>query len=144
MIKIYNAIQIAKYMVNKCTHENCPISNLQLQIMLYFLQGESYKSREQPLFTNRIEAWPYGPVVPDVYYLYSASGAVPICMFYEDAEANINPQDRQWMDPLIERYNNMEVWDLIDLSRSEDGAWHKAIRKNKGKIISDKLIKSCI
>ena len=70
MSKIYNAIDVAKYMIDKCTREDRPISNLQLQTILYFLQGESYKECREPLFSNRIEAWPYGPVVPDVYYRY--------------------------------------------------------------------------
>ena len=142
MNKVYNAIEIAKYMVNKCTHENCPISNLQLQTMLYFLQGESYKSREQPLFTNRIEAWPYGPVVPDVYYLYSASDAVPIYMFYENADANIDLQDQQWINPLIERYSNMDVWDLIDLSHTDGAPWYNTIKLKGGGIIEERIIKS--
>ena len=142
MNKIYNAIEIAKYMINKCMHENCPISNLQLQIMLYFLQGESYKLREQPLFTNRIEAWPYIPVVPDVYYLYSASWAVPIYMFYENADANIDLQDQQWINPLIERYSNMDVWDLIDLSHTDGAPWYNTIKLKGGGIIEERIIKS--
>ena len=34
----YQAIDIAKYIIGKCTADNQPISNLQLQKILYFLQ----------------------------------------------------------------------------------------------------------
>ena len=35
---IYDALDIAKYIVDKCTTEKCPITNLQLQKIMYFLQ----------------------------------------------------------------------------------------------------------
>ena len=37
-IKIYTALEIANYIVNKCYYENKSISNPQLQRVLYFLQ----------------------------------------------------------------------------------------------------------
>lgn len=37
---IYDALDVAKYIVNKCTSENRPITNLQLQKILYFLQKQ--------------------------------------------------------------------------------------------------------
>ena len=142
MSKIYNAIDVAKYMIDKCTREDRPISNLQLQKILYFLQGESYKECREPLFSNRIEAWPYGPVVPDVYYRYSAGGGVPICMFYEDADAAIEPQDREWLNPLIEHYGGMDVWDLVDLSHTEGAPWDRTMKAKGGGTIPEEWI-SC-
>ena len=35
---MYSALDIAKYIISKCNRENCPISNLQLQKILYNLQ----------------------------------------------------------------------------------------------------------
>lgn len=34
----YTAMQIAEYVINKCTNENHAITNLQLQKILYYLQ----------------------------------------------------------------------------------------------------------
>lgn len=59
------------------------ISSIKLQKALYFLFAfwggfiqksedgqveEDYKKYNKYLFYNRIEAWTYGPVIPDVYY----------------------------------------------------------------------------
>ena len=117
-------------------------SMLQLQKILYFLQGESYKECREPLFSNRIEAWLYGPVVPDVYYRYSASGGVPICMFYEDADEAIEPQDREWLKPLIEHYGGMDVWDLVDLSHTEGAPWDRTMKAKGGGTIPEEWINS--
>lgn len=37
----------------------------------------SYES-EKPAFPDAIEAWQFGPVVPNVYYYYCGFGAMPI------------------------------------------------------------------
>lgn len=142
MNQTYNAVDIAKYMIDKRTRENRPISNLQLQKILYFLQGESYRLDGRPMFTNRIEAWPYGPVVPDVYYRYSASGGIPICMFYENADAAIEPQDKEWLNQWIEHYSNMDVWDLMDLSHTKDAPWDRVMKVKGGGTIPKEWIKS--
>ena len=38
---MYLAMTVAKYIVSKCTREKSPISNLQLQKLLYLIQKES-------------------------------------------------------------------------------------------------------
>ena len=34
---MYKALEIAKYVIDKCTRENNPISDLQLQKILYYI-----------------------------------------------------------------------------------------------------------
>ena len=59
-----DVMRLAKYIVQKCYQDGHPISNLQLQKILYFLQimyGRSTEGKEL-LFQDDFEAWPYGPV----------------------------------------------------------------------------------
>lgn len=49
----YTAMGIAKYVVDKCYKDNKPVSNLQLQKMLYFLQLTFIKGYDSPLFDTR-------------------------------------------------------------------------------------------
>lgn len=58
-----DALTLAKYIVSKCTTDQCPISNLQLQKILYYIQVDFLKRTEQPVFSDNIEAWKFGPVV---------------------------------------------------------------------------------
>lgn len=46
------------------------ISNLKLQKLLYYCQAYSYGLTGKPMFSEQIEAWVYGPVVPSVYQEY--------------------------------------------------------------------------
>ena len=62
----YDALEVAKYVINKCTVENYPVSNLQLQKILYFLQKKYLIQQGRRLFKDAIEAWQFGPVVSEV------------------------------------------------------------------------------
>ena len=50
----YEAIEIAKYIINKCTVDGCPVSNLQIQKILYFLQKHYLQNENTILFYDDI------------------------------------------------------------------------------------------
>lgn len=69
-----SALTVAKYIVNRCVKSGTPISNLQLQKILYFVQMAFLKKLDNPCFSDDIEAWQFGPVVPVVYYHFCGFG----------------------------------------------------------------------
>lgn len=46
------------------------MTNLKLQKLLYFIQASSLIYLGEPAFVDKIEAWQYGPVVPNAYNEY--------------------------------------------------------------------------
>ncbi|MFC1596071.1 Panacea domain-containing protein [Candidatus Margulisiibacteriota bacterium] len=66
------AIQIAEYIIHKYqkeknSDEKLELTHLKLQKILYYAQGWYLANNNKPLFNERVEAWPYGPVIPKVY-----------------------------------------------------------------------------
>lgn len=53
---MYNAIDLSKYIVSKCVIDGHPISNLQLQKILYYIQKD-FLQRDEVAFSDNIEAW---------------------------------------------------------------------------------------
>ena len=51
---MYTAIDLSKYIVSKCIHERQPISNLQLQKILYYIQKD-FLSRGEIAFSDDID-----------------------------------------------------------------------------------------
>lgn len=49
---------------------NEQITNLRLQKLLYFIQVFCLVKYNILAFNDKIEAWPYGPVVPEAYFAY--------------------------------------------------------------------------
>ena len=70
-----NAIDIARYIVQKNAEEDNAITNLKLQKILYYVQGYSFKQLGEAAFDDPIYKWPYGPVVPTVYFAYNSNRA---------------------------------------------------------------------
>lgn len=138
----YNAKDIAKYVVNKCIDDEHPISNLQLQKILYYIQ-RAYLKQDRCAFTENIEAWQFGPVVPCVYYIYCGFGSMRICVKLTPEE-ELQPEDKAIIDPIVESKRDLMPWDLVNDTHREGGAWNLTFKNGEGlhAIIPMDLIKS--
>ncbi|OON87643.1 hypothetical protein BXO88_02920 [Oribacterium sp. C9] len=121
---IHNALDIAKYIINKCTLDEMPISDLQLQKILYFIQVNFIRQFNSPAFNNKMIAKQYGPVVSDVYAEYKIYGAMPICLLYDDV-AEFTSEEKTVADWVIERCRSLNPWELVAKSHVPDGPWSK-------------------
>ena len=70
---MYDVLDVAAYVINKYWNHGLPITNLKLQKIVYYIQGYCLRRNNAPAFFERIYRWPYGPVVPEVYFNYNAS-----------------------------------------------------------------------
>jgi len=63
------ALLVAKYFVWKSTQDPKPtgLDKLKLQKLLYYAQAWNLVINKDRLFTDKIEAWVRGPVVPEVW-----------------------------------------------------------------------------
>lgn len=140
---MYSAMEVAKYIVTKCVNDACPISNLQLQKILYYVQRENLRKTGQPLFENPIEAWQFGPVVPKVYYSFCGFGAMPITSQYKSQET-MKQEDKTCINAIVETKRSLNPWDLVEETHKKGGAWDCTYKDGKGNrsIIPNALIKA--
>lgn len=125
---VYSATEIAKYVVNKCTDDKHPISNLHLQKILYYIQKEYLRSGDIA-FGEDIEAWRFGPAVPIVYYEFAGSGAMLIIAKYD---VNLNFDDKKRIDKIIEEKRLLNPWDLVSDCHRDGGAWSSVYKEGSG------------
>jgi uncharacterized phage-associated protein len=69
---MFDAMDVARHLIwygydSFSPQESVYISPLRLQKFLYYCQGWSLGLLDQPLFSQPIEAWTYGPVVYEVF-----------------------------------------------------------------------------
>jgi len=115
----YHAGTIAKWFVAWARTEDADLSNLKLQKLLYYAQGYHLALMHTVMFSDRIEAWSHGPVVPVVYRTFKNFGAGPID---DDSEFSWSDIDRDTTDLLIDiwnRYGGFDVWKLRNMTHSE-------------------------
>lgn len=137
---MYRAIDLSKYIVFKCIADDCPISNLQLQKILYYIQKEFLKCGKLA-FPDEIEAWQFGPVVPNVYYYYCGYGAMPISEAYENFP--VHSEDKGLIDGIVTSKRDLDPWTLVAETHKKNGPWYKIYADGAGnhKIIPKELIK---
>ncbi|NJN76126.1 MAG: SocA family protein [Synechococcaceae cyanobacterium RL_1_2] len=100
---MYQASDIAKYFIHYANlEEDSLVTNLKLQKLLYYSQGFSLAIFDQPLFEENIEAWQYGPVVPDIYHEYKVHGRNPLP---EPSDFNPETIDNEARDLVDEVYS---------------------------------------
>lgn len=140
LYSMYKAIDIAKYVITISTEEGSPISNLQLQKILYYIQLHWLEKFDEPLFEDSIAAWQFGPVVPNVYYMFCGYGGTKIVSTYD---VIINDSVCDEINPIIRAKRALYPWDLVGDTHRPGGAWDKTYENGRGdhKIISIDLIK---
>lgn len=137
---MHTALEIARYIINKCIELGRPVSNLQLQKILYYVQGEYIKkNRGEVLFSDTMEAWQYGPVVPEVYYNYNIYSASEITDVQESIKLNSEVVDI--LDPVIEDKSKMSAWQLVEKTHSESPWKNTYIENNRCEITKEEMIK---
>lgn len=137
-----NVMDLAKYIITKCKKDEKPISNLQLQKILYYIQTACLK-QGTVAFKENIEAWKFGPVVPEVYYRFCSSGGMPILFSYDDVP---EPEEcKELIDNIIEEKRTKNAWDLVADTHKPGGAWDKTFKNGQGNgdIILREVMKSC-
>lgn len=72
------ALFVANYVIEYSNKRKYPINNLRLQKLLYFINARSLVETGKPIFSESIQKWKYGPVVPEVYHEYKQYGAFNI------------------------------------------------------------------
>lgn len=136
----YEAVHIAKYIINKCTIDQHPISNLQLQKILYCIQRDFLKN-DMLAFDDDFEAWQFGPVIPEVYYLFCGFGAIRIRMKYD---LDIGSDYAALINPIIERKRLLNPWDWSEDINATGKAWDKVYSNGNGnhKTIPKQIVKN--
>lgn len=136
---LYNALDVAKYIITVCYSLHAPISNLKLQKMLYFVWIDFYKRTDRFLFSENFCAWQLGPVVPEVYYEFSSHAGRPIYRLYN---SSLDSRDENVINEIIHKYVNKSPSTLVDMSHKPGSAWDVIFDNGNGnrKIIPFGLI----
>ena len=133
------AIDIAKKILYKATNDEKGelVSNLKLQKLLYYMQGYHLAVFNKPLFNEEIEAWMYGPVVPNVYNEYSRFGNKGIeC---NETPITLSEDEEALFDEVYEVYSQYSAYGLMNLTHKEK-PW-ETTSTGVGNIISKEKIR---
>ena len=76
------AIDVANFFIYLLGDEESDLTNMKLNKLTYYAQGQFLKTNGRPLFSENVEAWQHGPVIPSVYRAFRKNNRNPILKFY--------------------------------------------------------------
>lgn len=119
-IRTYNAADIANYFRTLTdTEEGDLLTNLKLQKLCYYAQGIGIATRNVPLFSEQMEAWQHGPVVPVIYQEYREHGSTPISPPEGFDTSIFNKADLELMNDVYDEYGQYSAWKLRNMTHEE-------------------------
>jgi uncharacterized phage-associated protein len=107
----------ADLIITFCRTHGDLVTNIKLQRLLYFAQGWFLGLHGIPLFSDKFQAWPSGPILPHVYSRFEHFGSGPI-----------NVAVRRWLPPnsiaahiqeVMSVYGGFSSYDLQRIACSE-------------------------
>lgn len=148
MCKLYDPFHVANNFIEKGIMNARKISPMKLQKLLYFLYRDYLKLTGDPLFSERFEAWKYGPVLSSIYQEFKNYRDRDIKNYYLDEEGKAfkinegsNEAFKKILNDVWETYGNYTGIELSNLTHQPETAWHKAWINNSC-FLSDEDIKN--
>ena len=140
-VVMYNVLDIAKYIIWYCKEKRYSISNLKLQKVLYFVQADFLVSVGTPCFEEEIEAWDFGPVVPEVYHEFKIFGSADIpksvCV---NADKAILKKDKAIINNMVDQCGAYSVSALVEITHNQD-PWLNTHKRYCKEVIEKETIK---
>jgi uncharacterized phage-associated protein len=139
----YDVITIADEMLKAAKRDGKTLTPMQLMKLVYIAHGWSLAIRDIDLFENRIEAWKYGPVIPDLYHATKKYGrnSIPLSHIV-DTHSNVDAGTTAFITDVYSKYGHLDGIALSRLTHMSGSPWDQAYRGHEiGAEISDEIIK---
>ncbi len=134
-----HSAEIANIFILKAKDDGKPMTQMHLQKLVYISHGWNLAIYGRPLTTDRIEAWQYGPVYPDLREALSRYGRDNVRseiknadygagVFYdnynEPCRAELPEEEAVLIDEIYRLYSDFEAFQLSDLTHKSGTPWH--------------------
>ena len=126
-----DVLTVAKYVINSSLRQGKPVTNLKLQSILYYIQGECLAELSLPAFEDEIYTWKCGVNVPKVYFEFTSYASEPILRSYNVEIKHY--RIRCVIDRVIRNTIGRKTWELAQEIIHEHLIYHKYYEKDYNK-----------
>ncbi|MBC6413181.1 MAG: SocA family protein [Hyphomonadaceae bacterium] len=136
---ISDVFTVADEILKTAKREGLRLTPMQLVKLAYIAHGWSLAIMGRPLFSEPVEAWKYGPVIPALYHATKHHGRNPIPseLIDEEAESPLTERVRSFLEDFVKKYGRLSGVALSSLTHRHGTPWHQVYRKGVGNIPID-------
>lgn len=144
---MHHSTVIAKYLIDKGKKENKYFTQMQILKIVYLCNSAMLYKRDAPLIYDRIEAWQYGPVIPELYYEICHYGRNYVKEIEVKDENNSNITDENEIRIINKIYEELKAYSgprLSTYTHQKGTPWDVVYKKAGNRAIIDiDIIKAC-
>jgi uncharacterized phage-associated protein len=142
----HSATKVAREIHRIASAENRPLTPLELMKLTYISHGWSLCLRNQPLVSDKAQAWQYGPVYPDLYHALKDYRASPVqevrSVRAEVPSPALSQEESELVRSVFNAYRGLNGVQLSALTHQDGTPWHKAYSRGRNSVINDDEIKA--
>lgn len=144
-LQTQNPIEVADFVINLAKKNGKYVTNLQLQKILFFLQGYALANFGAPLMKGTFSKWKYGPVQKEVYQSFKSYGSSSIVAgaldaYYDkgklvlkrfpmmDQNSLGNTETFERIQRFTNKLLNKSAWQLVNMTHNHS-SWKKDYNK---------------
>jgi uncharacterized phage-associated protein len=138
----YSSKAIANKFLELSRNENLDITQMKLQKLVYISHGFCLAILNKPLISDDIQAWQYGPIIPELYNEFKPFGKSPIKslatnMYVDDdleiikTPVYINKNDNEindLLETIWEKYKRYNGIQLSNMTHQDNTPWHQTYK----------------
>lgn len=135
----YTAKTIANEFLELAKNEDKKLTQMQIQKLVYICHGYSLAVFDKPLISDEIQAWQYGPIIPELYQEFKVFGKSPINILAKNFEINDNfeiiqkiprvelndSRTKELIQAVWDKYKGYSGPNLSDLTHRDNTPWAK-------------------
>ncbi|UOA14492.1 Panacea domain-containing protein [Sulfitobacter dubius] len=123
--QMYDALTIADAMLKIGKRKGQTMTPMKLLKLVYIAHGFSLALLNRDLFQNRIEAWKFGPVIPDLYQATKRFGReeIPLNLIGDPEDTSVDPEVQSFLEDVYEKYGHLNGIQLSYLTHQSGTPW---------------------
>ena len=137
----HDARSIANRLIRLGQEANAPRDPLQVIKLTYLCHGWMLGLYQRELSSQPVEAWQYGPVIPDVYHSLKRHGRKKLTQTIESFDACFDYKEEDLVRQVFDGYEKFSGIELSQLTHAKGTPWHiTRNRYGRDSIIPNDLI----
>ncbi len=128
--------ELAAIVLSLAKRDGIGLTPMKLVKLCYILNGWYLGFHGKPLFNERIEAWRYGPVMPELYHSTKIYGRDEIPFDFVSnfeqtkSKSNYKPKELNFIERIYAVYKNKTAIELSMLTHTADSPWSQVYKKD--------------
>jgi uncharacterized phage-associated protein len=123
---------------------NKPLTNMQVQKLVYFAHGWNLAIKDEPLIDTPVKAWNFGPVISPLYKALKKYGNGVVTEKVLRNGEEVAAAHGEWEDSLFKRvwevYGQLTGGQMSTLTHQEGSPWAVTFKESPFGVIDDALI----